>query len=105
MNGPRHYHTKHVFSVSHSVVSDSLQSYGLYVACQAPLSMGFPRQEYWSGLPFHSLEDLCNPVTKSGSPAFQADYLPSEPPGKPHTKQSTQKEKGKYHIISPIGGF
>ena len=38
--------------VSHSVVSDSLGPHGLYVVHQAPLSMGFPRQEYWSGLPF-----------------------------------------------------
>ena len=37
---------------SHSVVSDSLRPHGLYVACQAPLSMEFSRQEYWSGLPF-----------------------------------------------------
>ena len=40
-----------------SVMSDSLQPYGL-VACQAPLSMGFSRQEYWSGSPFPSLGDL-----------------------------------------------
>ena len=45
-------------SVSLSLVSTSLQSHGLYVACQAPLSMGFPRQEYWSGLPFLSPGDL-----------------------------------------------
>ena len=35
-----------------SVMSDSLRSHGLYVACQAPLFMGFPRQEYWIGLHF-----------------------------------------------------
>ena len=39
------------------------------VACQAPLSMGFPRQEYWDGLPFPSLEDLPNPRIKPTSPA------------------------------------
>ena len=53
------------------------------VACQAPLSMGFSRQEYWSGLPFPSPEDLPNPGIKPGSPALQADALSSEPPGKP----------------------
>ena len=54
------------------------------VACQAPpLSMGFSRQEYWSGLPFSSLEDLPNPGIELRSPALQADFLPSEPPGKP----------------------
>ena len=53
------------------------------VACQAPLSMGFLRQEYWSGLPFPSPGDLPDPGIKPGSPAFQADALTSEPPGKP----------------------
>ena len=51
------------------------------VAYQAPLSMGFSRQEYWSGLPFPSLGDLPNPGIKPVSPALQADTLPSEPPG------------------------
>ena len=53
------------------------------VAYQAPLSMGFSRQECWSGLPFPSSGDLPNPGIKPGSPALQADTLPSEPPGKP----------------------
>ena len=44
--------------------------------------MGFSRQEHWSGLPFPSPEDLPDPGIKSGSPALQADALPSEPPGK-----------------------
>ena len=53
------------------------------VPYQAPPSMGFSRQEYWSGLPFPSLGDLPNPGIKPGSPRFQADTLTSEPPGKP----------------------
>ena len=53
------------------------------VAHQAPLSMGFSRQEYWSGLPFPSPGDLPDPGIKPGSPALQADSLPSEPPEKP----------------------
>ena len=53
------------------------------VAYQAPPSMGFSRQEYWSGLPFPSPEDLPNPGIEPGSPTLQADTLPSEPPGKP----------------------
>ena len=53
------------------------------IAYQAPLSMGFSRQEYWSGLPFPSLGDLPSPGIKPGSPALEADSLPSEPPGKP----------------------
>ena len=53
------------------------------VACQAPLFMGFPRQGYWSGLPFPSPGDLPDPGIKPGSPTLQADPLPSEPPGSP----------------------
>ena len=45
------------------------------VAHQAPLSMGFPRQEYWSDLPFPSPGDLPDPRIKLGSPALQADSL------------------------------
>ena len=68
---------------SRSVVSNSLQSRGLYVACQAPLSMGFSRQEYWSELLFPSPGDLSNPGVEPRSLTLQADSLPSEPPGKP----------------------
>ena len=50
------------------------------VAHQAPLSMEFFRQEYWSGLPFPSLRDLPDPGIEPGSPALWADALPSEPP-------------------------
>ena len=57
----------------------------LTVACQAPLSMGFSRQEYWSGLPFPSPGDLPNPGIAPWSPALQSDSLPSELPGKPET--------------------
>ena len=46
--------------------------------------MEFPRQEYWSGLPFPSPGDLPNPGIKPGPPTLQADTLPSEPPGKPN---------------------
>ena len=53
------------------------------VACQAPLSMEFSRQEQWSGLPFPSPGDLSDPGVEPGFPALQADSLPSGPPGKP----------------------
>ena len=53
------------------------------VACQAPLSMGFSRQEFWSGLPLPSPGDLPDPGIEPGSPTLQADAFPSEPPGKP----------------------
>ena len=87
--------------VSCSVVSNSLQTHGWTVVCQAPLSMEFSGQEYWSGLPFPSPGDLLDPGIKqeywSGlpfpslgalpnpgiKPALQADSLPFEPAGKP----------------------
>ena len=56
---------------------------------KAPLSMGFSRQEYWSGLPFPSPGGLPNPGIEPGSPALQADTLSSEPPGKPSYKAET----------------
>ena len=52
-------------------------------AHEAPLSMGFSRQEYWSGVPLPSPGDLPNPGIEPESPALQVDALPSEPPGKP----------------------
>ena len=58
------------------------------VAHQAPPSMWFSRQEYWSGLPLHPPRDLPGPGIGPRSPALQADTLPSEPPGKPS-----------YHLI------
>ena len=67
---------------SRSVVSDSFAT-PWTVACQALLSMGFSRQEYWSGLPFPSPGDLPDSGIEPGSPALEADALTSEPPGKP----------------------
>ena len=71
--------------------SESLSGVQLFetlwtVVCQAPWSMGFPRQEYWSGLPFPSPEDLPDPGIEPGSPPLQADSLPVEPPGKPDNR-------------------
>ena len=53
------------------------------ITYQAPLTVGFFQQEYWSGLPFPSPGDLPNPGMELRSPALQADALPPEPPGKP----------------------
>ena len=50
------------------------------VTHQAPLSTGFSRQEYWSGLPFPSAGDLPDPRIEPGSSSLKADSLPSEPP-------------------------
>ena len=69
------------------------------VARQAPLSKGFSRQEYWSGLPFPSPGVLPNPGTEPGSPALQADSLLSEPPGKPSTSFM------RCHILCRVLGY
>ena len=61
------------------------------VADQAPPSMGFSRQEYWSGLPFPSPGDLPDPGIEPRSPALQADTLTSESPGKPIKKSEHQR--------------
>ena len=72
------------------------------VARQAPLSMGFSRQEYWSGLPFPSPEDLPNLGIEPGSPAWQADALSSEPPGNSQFIQARVRfhDYGLHHNLS-----
>ena len=55
--------------------------------------MGFSRQGYWSGLPFPSAGDLPNPGIEPGSPALQADSLPSEPPGQLALGSPVNREK------------
>ena len=52
------------------------------VACQAPLSMEFSRQEYWSGFSFPSPRNLPNPGIEPGSSTLQTNSLPSEPSGR-----------------------
>ena len=69
-------------SFSCSVVSNSFAT-PWTVARQAPLSMEFPWQQYWSGLPFPSPEDLLNPGIKLLFPALAGGYLTTVPPGKP----------------------
>ena len=73
------------------------------VAHQAPPSMGFSRQEYWSGLPFPSPGNLTNPGIEPSFPALQADALPSEPPGKTSIpKKGNAKECSNYRTIALI---
>ena len=67
------------------------------VACQAPLSMEFSKQKYWSELPFPFPGDLLYPGIEFGSPALQADSLPSEPPGK------TKVGRSRYYFTKMIG--
>ena len=63
------------------------------VAYQASPPMGFSRQEYWSGLPFPSPDDLPNPGTEPRSPALQADSLAVETPGKNREGKRDYKRK------------
>ena len=83
-------------SISHSVVSDSLQSHGLQpTRLQPPPSMGFSRQEYWSELLFPSPGDLPNPGIQPRSPTQPSDSLPSEPPSVPSNDGVVHKNKSK----------
>ena len=64
-----------------AVVSDSFAN-PWTVACQAPLSVGLSRQEFWSGLPFPTPGDLPNPRIETASPALAGRFFNREPPGK-----------------------
>ena len=68
------------------------------VALQAPLSMGFSRQEYWSGLPYPPPEDLPKLGIKPRSPALQTDSSLSEPPEKPRLSI----EKQRHHFVTKV---
>ena len=70
------------------------------IAYQAPQSMEFSRQEYWSGLPFPSPGDLPNPGIEPRSPTLQADTLPSEPPGITFKVGFTLKISAAYPLFS-----
>ena len=70
----------------------------LQVACQALPSMGFFRQEYWSGLLFPFPGDLPNPGIERRSPALQVGSLLSEPPGKPNTAKFSPKVVVLFHL-------
>ena len=74
-----------IFSVLLKTFSVIIQLFAIpwTVTHQAPLSIEFSRQEYWSGLVFPSPGDLSDPGIKPRSPALQVDSLPSEPPRKP----------------------
>ena len=69
--------------LSHSVASDSVVTPWI-VACQAPLSMEFPRQQSWSGLPFPSPGDLPDPGIEPISSSIEGGFLTTEETGKPH---------------------
>ena len=69
------------------------------VACQAPLSTGFSRQEYWSGLPCPPPGDLPDSRIDPGPPALQADSLPTELSGKPLLKEQEHSFRGALIIV------
>ena len=69
------------------------------VVCQAPLSMGFSRQEYWSGLLFPSPEDLPNPGIEPWSPALQADSIPFELQGRILIGASTSLDAAVHRFV------
>ena len=84
-----------------SLVSDSVSPWT--VACQAPLPMGFFRQEYWIGLPFSSPGDFLDPgiePTSPASPALQADSLPLSHMGSPKVSRSSDKYLNREGIMS-----
>ena len=69
------------------------------VACKAPLFLEFSRKAYWSWSPFLSPGDLPKPGIKPGSPAQQADSLPSELPGKPKMQVPNSQIQCTFHYI------
>ena len=79
------------------------------VVCQAPLSMGFSRQEYWSGLPFLTLRDVPSPgiqLTSPVTPELETRIFTTEPPGKPslfaNWKYSPIEGTCKYTLLNII---
>ena len=74
------------------------------VARQDPMSIGFSRQEYWRGLPFPSPGDLPDSGIEPGSPALQADSLPSELPGKPGRLGLAFNQEANFEILLSRAG-
>ena len=70
---------------------------------RAPLSLEFSKQECWSGLSFPTSEDLPDPGIEPGSPALQANFLPSEPVGKPFLEARKSKTKALADLVSGEG--
>ena len=87
---------------------DSLRPQGLYGARQAPVFMGFSRQEYWNGLPFPSPEDLLHSGIEPVSPASAGGFFTFAPPGKPlggggNSKNSpNHPQSHTYFFLNPV---
>ena len=72
------------------------------VAYQAPLSMGFSRQEYWSGLPFPPPGDLLDPKIEPVSPALAGGFFTTELPGKPELVYKTVEGAGDVGVLKQM---
>ena len=70
------------------------------LACQAPLPMGFPSQEYGSGLPFPSPGDLPDPEIKPASPALAGGFFSIEPHGKSTWKPELRVKKNRAEVVT-----
>ena len=90
--------TRVYVDVIRSVMSDIFGTLWT-ITHQAPLSMGFSRQEYWSGLPCPPPGDLHNPGIEPRSPALQEDSLPTEPLGKPIHKRNILSEHQRMLLL------
>ena len=87
---------------SHSVMYDS-SVIPRIAAHQAPPSMGFSRQEYWSGVPFDFSRDLPDPGTELASPALEDRFFITKPPGK--SQMLGHKESDRSHCRSLLRAF
>ena len=72
------------------------------VACQDPLSKGFPRQEYWSGLPFPSPEELPNPGIEPVSPVLAGGFFTTEPPELGYYDRNIKAWEAEYHLSTRL---
>ena len=91
---------KNCLLFSHEVMSDSFATPWM-VAHQSPLSMGFSKQECWSGLPFPSPGDLPDPGIEPVPPALAGGFFTTEPCGKPKLKIKVRKIKRLTRNLSP----
>ena len=85
INNPKMVKAEHSVKYGGGLVAKSCPTLGTpwTVACKVLLSLGFSRQEYWSGLPFPSPGDLPDPVIEAAFPALAGGFFATEPPGKP----------------------
>ena len=74
------------------------------VACQTHLSMGFPRQEYWNGLPFPFSGDLSDSGIELESPALAGRFFMAEPPGKPPVVQNLIQIQHFFFFVTLLVG-